>query len=163
LVIGSEQERALRQAADAAVLATAKEMSPSDAEQAEQVAMVIGQVFGDPVPAAPRADPVSLLEDLQAGIAAQLAVLDDAGLTGIGQSSADLLGVRGTVLADRLFRHLVRVIIFRGSQGGALTPLAAQFNYELARRGQADSGQRIEGKLDRLAIDVREALAPAGQ
>ena len=155
LVLGSEQERALRRAADAAVWATAEEMSPSGGEQAGQVAMVISEVFRDPVPGAPLAGPVMLLEGLQAGIAGQLAVLDDAGLTGTGQSSADVLGVPGTVLADRLTGHLVREIIVRGSGGGPLTPLADQFNHELTRL----QGQRIEGMLARLAGEVRDALA----
>jgi len=83
LMLGSEQERALRRAADAAVSATAREMSPSGG-QAGQVAVVIREVFRDPAPAAPLAGPVMLLEGLQAGIAGQLAVLDDAGLTGPG-------------------------------------------------------------------------------
>ena len=43
LVLGSEQERALRRAADAAVWATAEEMSPSGGERAGQVAMVISK------------------------------------------------------------------------------------------------------------------------
>ena len=155
LVLGSEQERALRRAADAAVWATAEEMSPSGGEQAGQVAMVISEVFRDPAPDAPLAGPVMLLEGLQAGIAGQLAVLDDAGLTGTGQSSADVLGVPGTVLADRLTGHLVREIIVRGSGGGPLAPLADQFNHELTRL----QGQRIEGMLARLADEVRDALA----
>ena len=154
LVLGSEQERALRRAADVAVWATAEEMSPSGGEQAGQVAMVISEVFRDPVPAAPLAGPVMLLEGLQAGIAGQLAVLDDAGLTGTGQSSADVLGVPGTVLADRLTGHLVREIIIRGSGGGPLTPLASQFNHELTRL----QGQRIEGMLAWLTREVRDAL-----
>ena len=141
LILGSEQERALRRAADAAVWATAEEMSPSGGEQAGQVAMVISEVFRDPVPDAPLAGPVMLLEGLQAGIAGQLAVLDDAGLTGTGQSSADVLGVPGTVLADRLTGHLVREIIVRGSGGGPLTPLADQLNHELTRL-QGLQGQR---------------------
>ena len=152
LVLGSEQERALRRAADAAVWATAEEMSPSGGEQAGQVAMVISEVFRDPVPDAPRAGPVMLLDGLQAGIAGQLAVLDDAGLTGTGQSSADVLGVPGAVLADRLTGHLVREIIVRGSGGGPLAPLADQFNHELTRL-------QIEGMLARLAAEVRDALA----
>ena len=152
LVLGSEQERALRRAADAAVWATAEEMSPSSGERA---AMVISEVFRNPVPAASRAGPVMLLEGLQAGIAGQLAVLDDAELTGTGQSSADVLGVPGTVLAGKLTGHLVREIIVRGSGGGPLTPLADQFNHELTRL----QGQRIEGMLARLAADVRGALA----
>jgi hypothetical protein len=155
LVLGSEQERALRRAADAAVWATAEEMSPSGGEQAGQVAMVISAVFRDPVPTAPVAGAVMLLEGLQAGMAGQLAVLDDAGLTGTGQSSADVLGVPGTVLADRLTGHLVREIIVRGSGGGPLAPLADQFNHELTRL----QGQRIEGMLARLAGEIRDALA----
>jgi hypothetical protein len=78
LILGSEQERALRRAADVAVWATAEEMSPADAEQAGQVAMVISEVFRDPVPATPLTGPVMLLEGLQAAIAGQLAVLDNA-------------------------------------------------------------------------------------
>jgi hypothetical protein len=152
LVLGSEQERALRRAADAAVWATAEEMSPTGGEQAGQAAMVISEVFRDPVPGAPLAGPVMLLEGLQAGIAGQLAVLDDPGLTGTGQSSADVLGVPGTVLADRLTGHLVREIIVRGSGGGPLTPLADQFNHELTRL-------QIEGMFARLAGEVRDALA----
>jgi hypothetical protein len=120
--------------------------------------MVINQVFGDPVPGAPLAGPVMLLEGLQAGIAGQLAVLDDAGLTGTGQSSADVMGVLGAVLADRLTGHLVREIIIRGSGGGPLAPLADQFNHELTRL----QGQRIEGMLARLAGEVRDALARPG-
>jgi hypothetical protein len=50
LVLGSDQERALRQAATAAVQATADEMSPSGSEQAWQLAMVISEVFGEPMP-----------------------------------------------------------------------------------------------------------------
>jgi hypothetical protein len=92
LVLGSEQERALRRAANAAVWATAEEMNLSGSE-AGQVAIVISEVFREPTPAAPRAGPVMLLEDLQAGIAGQLTVLDDAGLTSTGQSSADVLVV----------------------------------------------------------------------
>jgi hypothetical protein len=155
LILGSEQERALRRAADAAVWATFEEMSPSGSEQTGQVAMVISEVFGDPVPDAPLSGPVMLLEGLQGRIAGQLTVLNDAELTGTGQSSADVLGVPGAVLADRLTGHLVREIIFRGSGGGPLTPLADQLNHELTRL----QGQRIEGMLARLAGEVRDALA----
>jgi hypothetical protein len=151
LVLGSEQQRALRRAADAAVWATAEELSPCGGEQAEQAAMVISEVFRDPAPDAPLAGPVMLLEGLQAGIAGQLAVLDDAGLTGTGQSSADVLGAPGTVLADRLTGHLVREIIVRGSGGGPLTPLADQFNHELTRL-------QIKGMFAWLAAQVRDAL-----
>ena len=154
LVLGGEQERALHRAAGAAVWATAKQVSPSGGEQAGQVAIVINEIFRDPVWAAPLAGPLMLLEGLQAGIAGQLAVLDDAELTGTGQSSADVLGVPGAVLADRLTAHLVREIIVRGSGGGPLAPLADQFNHELTRL----QGQRIEGMLARLAADVRDAL-----
>jgi hypothetical protein len=99
LIFGSEQERALYRAADAAIWATAVEMSPSGGESAGQVAMVISEVFREPVPSAPLGGPAMLLEGLQARMAGQLTVLDDAGLTGTGQSSADVLGVPGAVLA----------------------------------------------------------------
>ena len=54
--------------------------------------MVISQVFSEPGAGAPLAGQATVLEALQAGIAGQLAVLDDASLTGTGQSSADVLG-----------------------------------------------------------------------
>ena len=156
LVLGSEQERALRRAADCRGLGHRRGDEPFWWRAGRP--MVISEVFRDPVPAAPLAGPVMLLEGLQAGIAGQLAVLDDAGLTGTGQSSADVLGVPGTVLADRLTGHLVREIIVRGSGGGPLAPLADQFNHELTRLQGQRQGQRIEGMLARLAAEVRDAL-----
>jgi hypothetical protein len=114
LVLGNKHSRALRQAADAAIRATAAEVSLQDSQRAEQAMMVIGQVFSEPMSDAPEAGPVMLLEALQAGIARQLVVLDDASLTGTGQSSAYVLGVSGVVLAGRLTGHLVGEIIVRG-------------------------------------------------
>ena len=114
----------MRSAAATAVRRTAEELRPDDDEQAEQLALVISQVFSKPVPAAPLAGHETVLEALQAGIAGQLAVLDDASLTGTGQSSADVLGVPGTVLAAKLTAHLLREIVVRGARGGPLLPLA---------------------------------------
>ena len=165
LVLGDAQERALRQAAIAAVQDTADELSPSDGQRAGQIAMVISEVFRAPMPDAPLAGAATLVEGLQAGIAGQLAVLDDAGLTGTGQSSAEVLGVPGTVLADRLTGHLVREIMLRGSRGGPLTPLADQLNHDLTHlqvRRVEVQGQRVESMLARLADEVRDALARPG-
>ena len=154
LILGDAQERALRQAATAAVLSAAAEMSPSDGEQAAQLAMVISQVFRTPVPDGPHGERATLLEGLQEGVAGQLAVLDDASLTGTGQSSAEVLGVPGSTLGARLTGHLVREIMFRGSRGGPLTPLADQLNHELTRL----QGHRVEGALSKLIDEVRRAL-----
>ena len=85
----------------------------------------------------------TLLERLQASVARQLAMLDDANLTGTGQSAADVLGVPSAVLADRLTGHLVQEILVRGSDGGPLTPLADQLNHDLTHL----QGARIEGML----------------
>ena len=160
LVLGSEQERALRQAATAAVQATAEEISPSDSEQARQIAMVISEVFRAPIPAAPLAGPVTLLEGLQAAITGQLAVLDDANLTGTCQSSADVLGVPGSVLAVKLTGHLVREIIFRGYRGGPLTPLANQLNHDLTHLQGQQVGGMLAWLVAGLARKVQEEAAP---
>ena len=101
-LLGSDQERALRQAAAAAIQLTAGQLAPSGGEQAEQLAMVVSEVFGEPVAGAALTGQVTLLQALQAGITAQLAVLDDRALTGTGQSPAELLGVPGSVLAEAL-------------------------------------------------------------
>ena len=162
LVLGDEQERALEQAAVAAVQETAEELSASDSQRAAQIAMVIREVFRAPTPGAPLAGSATLVEGLHAGIAGQLAALDDADLTGTWQSSADVLGVLGTVLADRLTRHLIREIVLRGSRGGLLTPLADQLNHDLTHLqvGRVEvQGQRVENMLALLAEEVRAALA----
>jgi hypothetical protein len=86
LVLGTDQERALRAAATAAVGLTAEELCPEGGERAEELAMVVSQVFGEPVPAVSLVAEGTVLAALQAGIAGQLAVLDDASLTGTGQS-----------------------------------------------------------------------------
>ena len=161
LVLGDAQDRALRQAAAAAVQDTADELSPSDSHRAGQIAMVISESFRAPAPDAPLVGVATLVEGLQAGIAGQLAFLDDADLTGTWQSSAEVLGVTGTVLADRLTVHLVREIMLRGSRGGPLTPLADQLNHDLTHlqvRRVEVQGQRVESMLARLADQVQDAL-----
>jgi hypothetical protein len=156
VVLGSDQERALRKAADAAVQATTAEMSPS-AERAGQLAMVISEVFREPVLDAPLPRAVTMLEGLHTGIAIQLAVLDDAERTGTGHSSAEALGVPGAVLAEKLTGYLVREIMLRGSGGGPLAPLADQLNHDVTHL----QGQRLEGMLAHLVGQVT-ALAKAG-
>ncbi len=157
LVLGTEQQRALRQAAAAAVERTAEELAPSGGEQAEQLATAIGKVFHDPAPDAAVAGQATLLEALHAGIAGQLAVLDRPDTAGAGQSSADLPGMQGGVLAETLAGNLVREIMVRGSRGGPLAPLADQLNHDVTHL----QGRRLEGILARLADQVT-ALARAG-
>ena len=116
--------------------------------------MVISEVFRTPMPDVSLGKRGTLLEGLQEGIATQLAVLDDAALTGIGQSSADVLGVPGTTLAARLTGHLVREIMFRGSRGGPLKPLADQINFDAAYLND----RRAAGVLDRVHAGVLAIL-----
>jgi uncharacterized protein YidB (DUF937 family) len=153
LLRGSDQARALRPAVMAAVEATVGEISPADQEQADRVAVQINKAFGKrkPVPLPP-GEP-TLLEALQAGIAAQLSGRDNA-----GEPAVSLPGVPVSEVADKLTGHLVREIMIRGSQPGPLTPLADQLNHDLTHL----QGQRIEGMLAQLRDEVRDALAPAG-
>lgn len=156
LILGSDQERALRSAATAAVRRTADELRPTDAQQADQLAMVISEVFNTLETAVPLADDVTVLEALQASIAGQLAVLDDVDLTSTGQSSADVLEVPAGLLAQELTRHLRREIITRGAGGGPLFPLASQLNDDVTHL----QGQRIETVLGQLAGEIGQ-LSPA--
>jgi tetratricopeptide (TPR) repeat protein len=155
LVLGSDQERALRAAATAAVARTAAELCPGDEQRAGQLAMVVSEVFADPLPADPLAGQKSLLEALGAGIGAQLAVLDDASLTGTGQSSAHVLGVTGGMVVSALTGHLIREIASRGARDMPLFPLASQLNHDATHL----QGQRLEDMLGQLAGQVRAALA----
>ena len=120
--------------------------------------MVVSEVFGEPVPSARRAGQATVLEALQAGIVAQLAVLDDRSLTGTGKSSAEVLGVAGRVVAAKLTGQLVREIVVRGSHGGPLFPLASQLNDDLTHL----RGQRIEAMLGQLAGEIQQAVARIG-
>jgi hypothetical protein len=92
------------------------ELAPASGERAEQLAMEVGEVFCDPAPEVALAGRATLLEALQAGIAAKMAVLDDPDMTGTGQSSAEVLGVPGGVLAETLPAHLVQKIMVGGSR-----------------------------------------------
>ena len=158
LVLGTEQERALRSAATAAVEQVGREVHPSDAEQAKYVALVISEVFREPVAATPLAEHQTMLEALQAGVAVELAVLDDASLTGQRRSSADLLGVPGVVLAEKLAGNLLREIVARGSRGGPLEPLAAQLNHDVTHL----QGQQIHDAVRQLRGEILEALTQLG-
>ena len=157
VLVGTDQERALRSAATVAVRLTASQLREGDDQQAEQVALVISQVFGEPLLGSSLARYHTMLEALQAGIADQLAVLDDASLTGTGRSSADVLGVSAGVLAEELTGHLVREIVARGSRGGPLWPLADQLNHDVTHL----QGQQTHDAVRELARTIREALASA--
>lgn len=93
---------------------------------------------------------------LRAGIAIQLAVLDDRGITTEpGFSSADALGTPGTSVAEKLTGHLLKEILVRGSRGGPLSPLASQLNDEVTHL----QGQQIHGELQQLRGEILKALA----
>jgi Tetratricopeptide repeat len=156
-VLGSDQERALRQAANAAVQQTLDQFSPAGDEQARQLTTAIRKALKKPEMAAPQTGQMTLLEALQASIAAQLAVLDTSP-TGIGQPATDVRGVSGAELAHSLTSHLMREIVLRGSRGGPLAPLADQLNHDRTYL----QGQRVESKLDCLLDEVQDALAWAG-
>lgn len=154
-VLGTDQQRALRMAAKAAVQLTAAELCPEDGKRAEELAMVISQVFCEPAPAVPLARHETVLEALHAGVAVQLAVLDDAGLTGTGQSSAAVLGVSGVMLAEKLTGHLLREIVAAAVRGGLLAPLASQLNHEVTHLRL----KRLEGTVERVPENTAWRLA----
>jgi tetratricopeptide (TPR) repeat protein len=156
LVLGTDQERALRSAATAATLLTAGELCADGDERAEELAMVVSEVFrGTPASEVAPEGHATVLTALQAGIAGQLAPLGDAELTGTGQSSADVLKVPVTVLTEMLTAQLVRQIVLDGARGGPLFPLASQLNADVTRL----QIRQVEGAVDRRADEVLEALA----
>src|SRR5512135_601498 len=73
LVLGTKQERAIRGAASTAVEMMAQELRPEGGERAEQLAMVVDQVFSDPMPDASLGEHATMLELLQARVARKLA------------------------------------------------------------------------------------------
>ena len=161
LMLGSEQDRALRRAASEAVQQTVDELVPAGGKQADRLALAIRNSFRKPMPKTLLAGKATLLEALQVGIADQLAVEGNVALTGVGTSPDQVLTVPVAVLAEKLGGYLVREIVIRGSRGGPLTPLANQLDHDQ----QHLQGQRLEGMIARLANAVRAGrdLAVLGQ
>ena len=61
LVLGTDQQRALWEAATAAIESAATELDPSGGDQAGQMAMVVSEVFREPTPGALLAGRATLL------------------------------------------------------------------------------------------------------
>jgi hypothetical protein len=157
LVLGDEVDRALGAAAKAAIMLTATDFCPDDVRHAEHVAAVIDQVFRTPISdglLVPRH--ATMLIAIEAGITSQLAVLDDAALTGTGLSSADVLGISTDAIADKLNGHLIQQIILRATRGGALEPLATQLNHDRTHL----QSQEIYDALLHIRGEILEAIAP---
>ncbi len=85
----------------------------------------------------------TLRQALRAGIAAQSAVLDGAGSTGSGRSSAGVRGLPGGVLAGAQAGHLGQEVALRGCGGGPLAAPAGHLNQDVTQL----QGQRVEGAL----------------
>jgi hypothetical protein len=156
LVLGDELDRALASSAKAAIGRTASDLCPDDDVQADHVGAVINEVFRKPVSGAVLARHATILKALEAGIADQLAVLDDASLTGTGLSSADVLGIPAGVVTDKLTGHLLQQIGLRATRGGALEPLATQLNHDRTHM----QGQETYEALQRIRDEVLDAIAP---
>lgn len=154
-VLGGEVERALNAAATAAIELTATVLWADDAGQAEQAAIVINEVFRTPAAAAMAAQQVTMVQALEAGIADQLAVLDDVSLTETGQSSADMLGVSAEVIAAELTGNLLLRIDASAAQGGPLASLANLLKHDRTYR----QGQETQESLHQVAGQILEAIA----
>jgi hypothetical protein len=152
IFLGSPLEIALRSAAEEALRLTAIEVNHGKEADAAQMAMVLGEVFRAPATSAALAGQGTLLEGLQSAIAAQLSVLDEVGLTGIGRSSSDLLGVSSGELADSLTAHLIREVVERGSGGGPLFPLATQLNHDVTHL----QGRQLQSKVGAVLLLLQE-------
>ena len=153
-VFGDAQERALRSAAAAAIRLTVVDFSPEGGARAENLALVINQVFGEPVRPR-RTRYATLLQDLQAQISAQLKPLSNPDLTETGKSWTALYDISSKELAESLTGHLVREIVSRGAHGGPLTPLANQIGHDLTHL----QFRQMDEKLSLLARTVKDALA----
>jgi tetratricopeptide (TPR) repeat protein len=164
---GGEQQRAVQDAATAAIAATARQLRPlpaatDDPRGADHLARVIDQVFRQaPTPEESLAQQPTLLQGLHAGVAARLAVLADADITEVGQSSAEALELEVPVpaLTDLLTSRLLWEMKVRGARGGPLKPLVDQLNHDVTHL----QGLRHGTDLARLAEDVQAVLAVVGR
>jgi tetratricopeptide (TPR) repeat protein len=155
-LFGSEQKRALSAAGEAAIGRTARQLRPSGSdEDVGHLAAIMNQVFQARMSTAPLEDQPTILQVLQTGVTDQLALLDDASLTGTDQSSAQALGIPIERITETLIRNLLQEILARGVGGGPLAPLADQLNHDLSYL----QGQHTVGMLARIL----EELASLGR
>lgn len=154
-VLGTEQERALRLAARAAVIQTAEELFPDDDRKRQDVVLVIGEVFStEHLTTAHMTGQSSVREALQVAVAKQLQVLGDASLTDAGVSSAELLGVTDEILANKLNSHLLAEIAQLGTQNAALHLLASQLNDDLTHM----QGAQTHAAVQKIGCEILAAI-----
>jgi hypothetical protein len=158
LILGSDQEQALRKAAADAIHLTATGLRPDDAEEAGRVEAVLSQVFDSETSAESLPKGATLLEGLQSGIASQLAVLDDSSITGTGSSAAEVLGIDVGLIAENLTGHLLQQIMVRGAEGGPLFPLATLLGQNVT---QLDSRQ-LKASVGEMAREISQLRAMLG-
>jgi tetratricopeptide (TPR) repeat protein len=155
LVFGSDQKRALRRAAVAAIELTAREFYPESDEHAAALAGIMNHAFGNPIPEGSTTGHSSLLQAIELGISQQLTLLDEAELAELGSSLELLTQVSANSLSARLADHFIQQIFVRGARGGPLAPLADQLNHEMTRR----QGQRIEDMVGSMGREILYAIA----
>jgi len=66
----------------------------------------------------------------------------------VDQSAADALEISTVVLTEKLYGHLCQQIVFLGSRGGPLEPLANELNHEVTHR-----------RLEQTADAIRQVAA----
>jgi hypothetical protein len=158
LILGGKFEQALRQAGAAAVWAAASELSPGDPDRAAHLARVLNEVFAVRVPDAAAAGG-TVLEVIQAGVVAQVAVLEDPCLTTVaGVSSAAAEGIADGVIAPLLIRRLLSEILASAAQGGPLAALAAQLNADVTHM-QGQQTEVMLSRLNMLGMEILDAIA----
>jgi hypothetical protein len=158
-LLGSEQERAVRAAGQAAIVRAARELRPEASdEDVENIGRILDQVFQVRVPTVPLDEHATMLQSLQAGMVAQLAVLGDSTLTGTRQSSAQVLGLPVERIIEVVTRCAIQEVLVRGTSGGALTPLADQLNHDLTHL----QGQHATGLLERVVAELGQLTQRPG-
>jgi hypothetical protein len=149
-----EQGRALRWIATSAIRATAEELRPGNPQRAEHLARVIDELFKIPTREDSSDALTTAAEALEASIGVQLAVLDDASMTGVGSTAADELEISTVELTEKIYGHLRRQILFSGSRGGTLEPLANALHHETTQ----SELQEIRLAVRQIAVAVDDRL-----
>ena len=156
-VLGTEQERALRSATQAALDRTVDDLHPRGSEQAKKLATSINGAFSKKaagVSDGPTAEHATVLEALRAAIFSRLERLEASAATGQVRSLAELSGVPVADLATKLTGYLLEEIKSRGAQGTALTPLAAQLNADETASAIAKVGGDVQTLINLRTADT---------
>jgi len=157
LVMGTDQQRALKNVAKLAVQLTINELCPRGGRSAELLNEALTSALRDPQLLSSGVAHFTLLEAFHARLNERIGRMESEapGLFGTVVLQEGLPRFEPGVVIRCLGAHVIDLILENGARGGPLAPLAST----LQRDAIYLQGKRIEGKVNDIADDVSRVLS----